>query len=116
MQCMEYRASLGGQGNLFIKAMVDFNTFECTQGQCEVQVDDLIHPAEKASSRAKWDAVALACCLVAHCLCRKEAGWACGRRKMGAYFFRSPSRWGGQEQGPWFARPPHPLPDVHAKW
>ena len=67
------------------------------------QVADLVSLCAPARSFADWEAVALACISVAHCMRRSEAGGTVGQSGDGVRFFGSKSRRGEQNQdvGPW---------------
>ena len=67
------------------------------------QVGDLVSLCTSARSFADWEAVALACISVAHCVRRSEAGGPVGQSDDGVRFFGSKSRRGEQNQevGPW---------------
>ena len=64
---------------------------------------DLVSLCAFARSFADWEAVALACIFVAHCMRRSEAGGTVGQSDDGVRFFGSKSRRGEQNQdvGPW---------------
>ena len=66
------------------------------------QVGDLVSLCASARSFTDWEAVALACISVAHCMRRSEAGGTVGSDD-GVRFFGSKSRRGEQNQdvGPW---------------
>ena len=67
------------------------------------KVGDLVSLCASARSFADWEAVALACISVAHCMRRSEAGGTVGQSDNGIRFFGSKSRRGEQNQdvGPW---------------
>ena len=67
------------------------------------QVGDLVSLCASARSFTDWEAVALACISVAHCMRRSEAGGTVGQSDDGVRFFGSKSRRGEQNQdvGPW---------------
>ena len=67
------------------------------------QVGDLVSLCASAQSFADWEAVALACISVAHCMRRSEASGTVGQSDYGIRFFGSKSRRGEQNQdvGPW---------------
>ena len=67
------------------------------------QLEDLCRLCAAASSFAEWEAVALACVSVGHCLRGSEAGGGVGQEDEGVRFFGTKSRRGVQRQevGPW---------------
>ena len=67
------------------------------------QLEDLCRLCAAASSFAEWEAVALACISVGHCLRGSEAGGGVGQEDEGLRFFGTKSRRGVQRQevGPW---------------
>ena len=67
------------------------------------QLEDLCRLCAAASSFAEWEAVALACISVGHCLRGSEAGAGVGQEDEGVRFFGTKSRRGIQRQevGPW---------------
>ena len=67
------------------------------------QPEDLCRLCAAASSFAEWEAVALACVSVGHCLRGSEAGGGVGQEDEGVRFFGTESRKGVQRQevGPW---------------
>ena len=67
------------------------------------QLEDLCRLCAAASSFAEWEAVALACVSVGHCLRGSEAGGGVGQEDEGVRFFGTKSRRGAQRQevGPW---------------
>ena len=67
------------------------------------QLEDLCRLCAAASSFAEWEAVALACISVGHCLRGSEAGGGLGQEDEGLRFFGTKSRRGVQRQevGPW---------------
>ena len=66
-------------------------------------LEDLCRLCAAASSFAEWEAVALACVSVGHCLRGSEAGGGVGQEDEGVRFFGTKSRRGVQRQevGPW---------------
>ena len=79
----------------------------CKEQQAEAkewaQLEDLCRLCAAASRFAKWEAVALACISVGHCLRGSEAGGGVGQEDEGLRFFGTKSRRGVQRQevGPW---------------
>ena len=67
------------------------------------QLEDLCRLCAAASSFAEWEAVALACISVGHCLRGSEAGVGVGQEDEGLRFFGTKSKRGVQRQevGPW---------------
>ena len=67
------------------------------------KLEDLCRLCAAASSFAEWEAVALACISVGHCLRGSEAGGGLGQEDEGLRFFGTKSRRGVQRQevGPW---------------
>ena len=63
------------------------------------QIDDLIRVCEAARSPSDWEAVALACLSVGHCLRRSEAGGPVGQGGKGIQFFGAKSTRGGAAAG-----------------
>ena len=59
------------------------------------QIDDLITLCEAARSSSHWEAVALACLSVGHCLQRSETGGPMGQGGEGIQFFGVKSKRGG---------------------
>ena len=61
-------------------------------------IEDLVRLCEAAGEFAEWEAVALACISVGHCLRWAEAGGAVGEGDEGVKFSGPKSRRGAQEQ------------------
>ena len=67
------------------------------------QIDELIRICDVVKSSSDWEAVALACLAVGHCLQRSKVGGLVGQGGEGILFLGAQSRRGGQQQelGSW---------------
>ena len=102
---MAWLAPVVRKSNWYLVMSIDQR--RCKEQRAEAkewaQLEDLCRPCAAASSFAEWEAVALACISVGHCLRGSEAGGGVGQEDEGLRFFGTKSRRGIQRQevGPW---------------